>query len=429
MELKLDDEIELIGFSNWICNRLHRAGIHHIKDILKYNLDELMELKNIGATAKKEIQGWYQAIKDGKMVIAARDEPASLDLCEPLAKPHFCNEDGLICEDFLIDDLITNARLLNALKNSGYRRLSQIIFLEPDEVRAIPNLGIKGCQEFWAFRGSLTLEPVSFADLASYEGLTGGEQLFYRIYEEFNLGAAINLSDYYYATIQLFDDYLQECDPDYDLSRALEDPKLGKLLSSNQETAVLIQDYLCQLLRKQKYGMEKEEIVAAMPVVFQDEPFISIQLESMAAKQRISELLPNRYVCGAACLIEGSAFLSTRARDIFLARINNESYKEMAAYLDIHAETARTWGKKTFTLINEGQPHFMVDAYMDIYTTYDINPEQWLGILKDQRYLEYLNQRRYYLPGPKKERVPISSMVEDLEIPESIKKQFANHQQ
>lgn len=428
MELKLNDEIEVIGLSNQICNSLHRAGIHQIKDILKYNLDELAGLRNIGAIAKSELQDWYQDIKDGKIVISDENEPARLESFEPLSKRYFCLEDGEIYEDLLIDELISSARVLNALKNSGYRRLSQIVRLDRDELQAIPKLGEKGCQDFWKFKKRLRLIPVNFTDLVGYEGLTGGEQMFYRVNEGFYDVITISFDDYYRATMQLCNNYYEQCEPGYDFNLTLEDKRLGKFLSKSPVMMVIIQDYLKKKLSKKKYGMEIDGIEAALPIMFQDEKLITCQLNMLIEQHRIAQLLPGRYVCGATHLVNGAAYLPEKERVIFLARLNGESYRKIAGYFGISGATARNRGKKVFTRLNEGPPYFMVDAYMDIFTTYDINPEQWLAIVKDKRYLEYFKLRQYYSSEVDKEKMPFEKMFHDPEMPEAIKRQFSKYE-
>ena len=154
MDVKLTS-IDDIGLSTRSSNALHRAGAHTVGDMLKYNEESLLKIRNLGAKAVEEI------IKkiDEYNALASEDsnsEEISVEIFVPEDFDAWLTDsvnrqlfvDWLQEKDTRVVALeLLSPRAYNRLMLSGYTKIYQIAFLSADNLMMISNMDMVSASE------------------------------------------------------------------------------------------------------------------------------------------------------------------------------------------------------------------------------------------------------------------------------------------
>ena len=154
MDVKLTS-IDDIGLSTRSSNALHRAGAHTVGDMLKYNEESLLKIRNLGAKAVEEI------IKkiDEYNALASEDsnsEETSVEIFVPEDFDAWLTDsvnrqlfvDWLQEKDTRVVALeLLSPRAYNRLMLSGYTKIYQIAFLSADNLMMISNMDMVSASE------------------------------------------------------------------------------------------------------------------------------------------------------------------------------------------------------------------------------------------------------------------------------------------
>ena len=176
MDVKLKS-IDDIGLSNRSSNALHRAGVHTVGDMLKYNEESLLKIRNLGGKSKEgiiqKIEKYSKLDSDDSISEDCSVEifvPEDFDawLTNPVNRQMFIDwlqekETRVIALELL------SSRAYNRLMLSGYTKIYQIAFLSADDLMMIPNMDMVSAAEIErsAARYVRAIKDDFFEDLAA----------------------------------------------------------------------------------------------------------------------------------------------------------------------------------------------------------------------------------------------------------------------
>lgn len=157
--------IELLGLSVRSNNALKRAGVFTIDKLVKLTQDDLYNIRNMGKKSVEEILDVISRINSGELDVlsissANSNQVINLPLCDDdylVAHAHNTKaltpnsisyyQDYMTVDDVSVDDMGFSVRSINALKQNGCFKLSDICKLKYKELVSFKNLGKKSVDE------------------------------------------------------------------------------------------------------------------------------------------------------------------------------------------------------------------------------------------------------------------------------------------
>lgn len=131
------DDVSLsnLGLDNRTFNALKRADILYLSELEDMSIEEISNLRGMG---EKSLDRLLKQIKatTGKEIISCRERYQLITDDD---------QDDTNC--ILIDELDFSTRALNALKNSGFRYVDEILELKPSDLLALRNIGQKSFED------------------------------------------------------------------------------------------------------------------------------------------------------------------------------------------------------------------------------------------------------------------------------------------
>lgn len=401
-------------------NRIRRAGIHMLSDLLRKTIEDLAAIKNMGDKSVNEILATVSSYLQGELMI---DTPLPTKEGDIQTKSE--TVESMRLEELPLSLLSLSTRSTRALARSGYRYIHELADFALDDFKQIKNLGAKSAEEI-------------------YEAV----QRFYKEYDEKSnikdtpvLEQANEPTVSWEYIIPMIEAIRQECEQcgseilltecDHLLARAKkQDPMLIRFIHDSSDffriasvTVAIDKCITDGLSRHEIEGLSFVEIKEMFPE--------SMDLELF--RERLTKLTENKaikytdryfmyYPSFADILTESS---DNRSAQIVIMRIQGMTLEEIAGELGgLTRERVRQIEAKYLIKLYVRYGHMDEDKYKHLYLTYNL-PKELM-----ERYLGFSKATVYFLEykykGTKKKK-PIEDVFADPEIPVSIKKSIEKY--
>ena len=404
-----ESSIDVLPLSKRASNCAHRIGVNTVGDFLDKTDEEWKNTRNLGQKTLDEILKLVECITEGTtgLILSENFDENTEDI--PTESRYeintvYISEDGRIIRDVKVEEIAPSVRAVNALKNSGYDFVSQLIGLDDEAVASIHNVGKKTINEIMDMISGLHIVvasvelnagAVSFADelceafgddpntwrreiiatRVEYPEIRG-ESFIYRLYERPTIHKAAISS-----ILKLVEAH------DRIVYASLEQKMPGHLLNTT-----VIEDCLVELENEGKILQNESEIVRVYPSVMK---FVG--------------------------LIEDE-----RNRKMLIDRFSGKTLDEIGAEHDLTRERVRQIILKNFRMMQKicGSPKFCEDKYFEFFNKYQVHEKDFSRAFNEPTstfcYLELIDDKRF------DEKLPLEAVLTDDIIPRDFRKKAEN---
>lgn len=353
-------------------------------------------------------------INTGKYKIV--DTPLSIDK----SVKEFVHFNGNKYLDINIIDMKFSVRSYNCLANAGYNWFSEIICLNQNELKDIPNMGSKSINEIINTLESLTLQVLQLNHCKK----SNSDILCNLIFQRLSEFMILNGSEHYNNVISICDRYTEEHPDINDFEFVLSNTELLKKIYSNNYIKQEYQIYLVDIIKKYKYGCTYNNILEKTPTILCNKAFIDKNIIFLIEERKIKIIDDSIYVIILDSFIDGlKNILKEREYDVFIKRTQNLTLEQIGIEIGITRERVRQIESKAIVKIIKSQIIFKEDIYVDIFKEYEITYKEFVIAFKNVQTYYYLAVRYSITKeGENKNKKLLSEALYDARIPEKMKR-------
>lgn len=408
------DSIEKLNLSTRANNVLKRNNIHTIENFIKFPKEDFISMRNLGTKTLSEILESLSFINTGKYKIV--DTPLSIDK----SVKEFVHFNGNKYLDINIIDMKFSVRSYNCLANAGYNWFSEIICLNQNELKDIPNMGSKSINEIINTLESLTLQVLQLNHCKK----SNSDILCNLIFQRLSEFMILNGSEHYNNVISICDRYTEEHPDINDFEFVLSNTELLKKIYSNNYIKQEYQIYLVDIIKKYKYGCTYNNILEKTPTILCNKAFIDKNIIFLIEERKIKIIDDSIYVIILDSFIDGlKNILKEREYDVFIKRTQNLTLEQIGIEIGITRERVRQIESKAIVKIIKSQIIFKEDIYVDIFKEYEITYKEFVIAFKNVQTYYYLAVRYSITKeGENKNKKLLSEALYDARIPEKMKR-------
>lgn len=442
-----DISVEQLPLSPRSYNCIRRAGIHTLSKLLQTSVEELANIKNMGAKSKEEIlsvteEYLYKKMESviGEITECIDDLPCDETTALTIEDSSVCDDtnalsindisicdytDALFMEDIPLGILSLPVRITNAMARGGYQYIHEIANFTYDDFRQIKNMGDKSAREIY--------EKVH-AFLKDYHEISKARKI--------TADAIMKAEENTPKVIAILKSFCHECEAcgakslikvSKELLRQAQSKKFALLCTIGELTDVynnpsVVSDMeiiiIGLLAQRRIEGLSQDEIKAVLPVSLTNE-LLTKQLNKLTEKGvvRHAENYYAVYPSFSDVLAENA---DDRAAQIISMRIQQKTYEEIAQEVGgLTRERIRQIVSIYMGRLFSRYEQMDEDKYKYIFTTYALNQELM------EKYLGFSAETIYFLKYKYKgtnKKLPIDeTALDDPMLPASIKKQIEKY--
>ena len=403
------DSIDKLQFTTRTCNVLHRNGIHTVGALLEYDIDKILDIRNLGLKSYKEIlnvivtlqtrQGEFTYFPSGDIPKDIYNKSKDSALTVKLFRD--CN--GILAEDIALKDWNLSSRSLNALSRYGFNWVSQLINLDEADILSIPHMGPCCLEEIQRELAHTTFKRY-FGHLENAEPSPEVQcnEFVNAICELINIDGT-----------QLFSELLPIYREADEKGIRLDTTTLYK----NNYFRGCCKDFILLSLSKYSFGVDRAVFFQKLsPSIFPLPVFHELfaELETSGAISGGSVL----HITKMSLQAYADCFLTGKSKAVFLLRLNGATLEETADRVNLSREGVRQY---FFKIVRNKAVPLDVDKYIPLFEKYEISKTDFMDVFdEDEMAYNYLR-----LVCHNSNKLKLRLLLNDESFPEAIRSRFA----
>ncbi len=414
-------ELESIKLSVRSYNALKRANIDTLEQLLNMTEEELGRIKNLGKKSVEEI-AWvinesnagnipYSEIKDNIDSLGKRKNFRIIDHLNEsdieVSNISFFNEKVGYVGDMSIDGLDLSLRPYNALFNSGYFSVAEIVNLEFHDFNSIRNLGKKSKEEILDKLKQVTIITYS---AEKQDSILGIDKLSEEIIEDFKLSNVdIDISSLKCRiALQVRNLIKSNIINQENLSIGLFNDMVVDKLYDDKFFKDLFQGYIANLVRKHQRSISLNEVRKSFPKHISDSALILDLLDKMETEKIIEKTEYGYRTFYQPLKDYIQEMKDEKNKFILISRLNGMTLEAVSEPLNVTRERIR---QKEIKIINK-IPRLREDDYKDCFQKYDWNEKLFIYIFEVTSTVYNYLKLKYEIG-----KIDIKEFLEDNAIP------------
>ena len=381
--------IEKLKLSVRSFNCLKRSGINFISELLELSTDDLYNIKNMGKKSVDEIQNVISKIADIETETIAFED---------------VDEKECFILDTHIKKLNLSNRSYNCLINNGISEVSQLVWLEQEQIENFKNAGVKSINEIVEI-----IDKIDTILLEENEQRVLKESISKDIFDAITETTEFyNIS--YARAVLIWKQSFNESD-----SKNTEDVVFYAY--ENTILTELLENKILNITTNWNYEFEVDKLRYVLPKHLIETTMMERKIIKCEEDGKILNLGDGVYAIKYPSVLDFiNGLEDERSKELLCYRLDGKTLNEIGEITGVTRERVRQLCIKALN----NHPRFKEDKYIDLFGIYELGIEDFLSIFDEKA------ETYYYLKMidniPSAEKLSMKNMLDDSSISNNIKR-------